>query len=29
MELAIIDSDFADNLIAVGALDSSGQIAIY
>lgn len=29
MELAIIDSDFADNLIAVGALDSSGQIAVY
>jgi len=29
MELAIIDSDFADNLIAVGALDSNGQIAVY
>ena len=29
METALLDSDFADNTIAVGALDANGEIAVY
>ena len=29
MELSLIESDFADNLISVGALDSNDSIAVY